>query len=436
MNINKINAKKSLYLIYLPFVIFFTIMLIWHFMLPPKNDDLWFSAKYFEQNIFSYLEWRYETWTSRVLIEFFLLPLAGLPRMVWNFLDSIVFLLIAVLIPKITLNAGNINEKKLVIYNSLSCILVLIYIFTISSALSSAGYIATTLNYIWPLFFGLLHFYLVKKYLFNENNSGTKEKIAIYGIILFALIIAINQELMLFIVSEVYFFIILYCLYNKVKIPNSILIIFSIIFLGFINFFLCPGNYARYPHEISTWFPDYYTLTLINKIDLGITVLLNRIILLYGPINLLFMGVLGVYVYSITKKKIPILISLMPIIIIISLGLMSLIGYLPIVEFLTEGITKYGLLKSNLNHILIISFVYSILIFSIIYGLIQIYKYNGKKLSYIIFCLLIIGFASQMMRGFSPTCWVSGERLDIYYNFFITCATYLLTVKLVERINR
>jgi hypothetical protein len=432
MNINKINEKKSSFLIYIPFVIFFLIMFIWHFMLHPKNDDLWFSAKFFEQNIFSYLTWRYETWTSRVLIEFLLVPLAGLPRMIWNFLDSIVFVLIAVLIPKITLNTKNIKEKKLIIYNSLSCILVLIYIFTISNGLSSAGYIATTLNYTWPLFFGLLHFYLVKTYIFNENNLKTPAKIAIYLIMFIALIFAINQELMLFLISEVYFFIILYCIYNKVKIPNIILLTLSILFLSFLNFYLCPGNHLRYIKEISTWLPDYYKLTLVNKIDLGITVLFNRIILSYGLINLFFLGVLGVYVHSITKKKISILISLTPIIIIVILGLMILIGYIPIVEFLNEGVTQYGLLNSDIKHISIIFIIYSIIIFSVIYNLIQIYKYKGKKFSSIIFCLLIIGIASQLMRGFSPTCWATGERWEIYYYFFITFATYILTIELLE----
>ena len=431
LNFNKINAKKS-FLKYLPFVIFFAIIFIWHFTLPRLGDDLMFGKVYHHYNIFNYLSLRYEIWSSRSLIEFFVVPLTGLPRIIWNFFDSIVFLLMAVLIPKIFLNMEKIDEKKSVIYNSLSCIMVLIYIFTTTEALASAGYVATTLNYTWPLFFGLLHFYLVKKYVFSENKSSTKQKIAIYATMIFALIFAINQEMMLVIVSVAYLLIVLYCLRNKVKIPNSVFFMVFIIFLEFLNVYLCPGNHLRYYHEISHWFPDYYNLTLVNKIDLGITVLLNRIVLLYSLISLFLFAILPIYLRSITKKKFPVMISLIPLIIVVTLGLMNLMGYMPIVDFIKVGMTKYGLVHSNLKHILIISSIYAVIIFSVMYTLIKIYKHGEKKLSSIIFCLLILGFTSQMMRGFSPTCWASAQRWEIYYYFCVTCATYILSVELLE----
>lgn len=432
MNIDKVHLKKSL-LKYLPFFILFAIIFTWHFTLPRFGDEVMFAKMYHKQNIFNYLTFRYETWSSRLLIEFFVLPFSALPRVIWNFFDSIVFLLIAVLIPQIAFNIKKIDEKRLFIYNSLSCVIVLLYIFTTSrGVLGSAGYIATTLNYTWPLFFVLLHFYLVKKYLFNDNNASKKQKIAIYAVMLFALIFSINQEMMLLLVSEVYFFMILYCLYNKVKIPNTIFFMLLIISLDFLYVYSCPGNHLRYSHEILHWFPDYYKLTLVNKIDLGITPLLNRIVLLYSLINLFFFGILGVYVYSITKKKIPIVISLIPLMFVVTLGVMNLMGYTPLIGFMKAGITKYGLLHSNLKHILINSSIYAIMIFSVIYSLIRIYKHGKRRLSFIIFCLLILGFTSQMIRGFSPTVWGGGQRWEIYYYFCIACATYLLSVDLLE----
>jgi hypothetical protein len=431
LNFNEINAKKS-FLKYLPFIIFFAIIFTWHFTLPRFGDELAFAKVYHNQNIFNYLYNDYEGWSSRLLIEFFLVPLAGLPRIIWNFFDSIVFLLIAVLIPKVIFNMEKIDAKKSFIYNSLSCIFVLIYIFTTTSALDSAGYIATTLNYTWPLFFGLLHFYLLKKYVFHENNTSTKQKIVIYAIMIFALIFAINQEMMLVLVSVAYLFIILYCLYNKVKIPNTVLFMLFIISLEVLNVYLCPGNHVRYYHEISMRFPTYYNLTLVNKIDLGITVLFYRIVLLYSLTSLVFFGILGTYVYSITKNKFSVIFSLLPLIIVVTLGLMNLIGYMPLIHFIEMGMTKYGLLHSNLKHILIISSIYAIIIFSVMYSLIKIYKHGDKKISFAIFCLLILGFTSQMMRGFSPTVWASEQRWEIYYYFCVTCASYILSVELFE----
>lgn len=137
-------------------------------------------------------------------------------------------------------------------------------------------------------------------------------------------------------------------------------------------------------------------------------------------------------VYFTSKKKIAMLISLIPIIIIITLKLMVLIDYMPIVTFLNAGVTKYGLLHSNLKHVLINSSIYIIIISSVMYSLITLYKYGEKKLSYIIFCLLILGFGSQMVKGFSPTVWASNERWEIYYYFCVAFATYLLSINLLE----
>ena len=57
---------------------------------------------------------------------------------------------------------------------------------------------------------------------------------------------------------------------------------------------------------------------------------------------------------------------------------MKLVGYMPLIHFIQAGITKYGLLHSNLEHILIISSIFAIIIFSVMFSLIQIYK-NGDK---------------------------------------------------------
>ena len=70
MNIDKINAKKS-FLKYLPFITFFIIIFIWHFTLKPVGNELDFAKVDYNYNIFNYLSIQYETWTSRLLIEFF-----------------------------------------------------------------------------------------------------------------------------------------------------------------------------------------------------------------------------------------------------------------------------------------------------------------------------------------------------------------------------
>ena len=111
LNFNKINAKEIIFKISSIYYIFCNHIHM-AFYITPFGDDIYFAKVYHNQNIFNFLYIRYESWTSRLLIEFFLVPLAGLPKIVWNFFDSIVFLLIAVLIPKVIFNMEKIDAKK------------------------------------------------------------------------------------------------------------------------------------------------------------------------------------------------------------------------------------------------------------------------------------------------------------------------------------
>ena len=112
--------KNNYYLI--PFFIFFIVLLLFHYFLPTyTGDDLYFSKIVSEYpSIFHFLFDRYENWSSRFIIEFFLTSLAPLPGEVWKFLDSIIFLIISISIPKIFIKEKISLNRKL-INNTASC---------------------------------------------------------------------------------------------------------------------------------------------------------------------------------------------------------------------------------------------------------------------------------------------------------------------------
>ena len=133
----KLHVKKSSLLMYLPLIIFFIIIFLWHSRLIPAGMT-YTLVRCITSRIYLFLAWHYETWTSRLIIEFFITIFAGLPQIIWNIIDSAIFTLIAVIIPKITFNDNKINEKIIDLL-LLSCVLVLLYIYTINGALWSRG---------------------------------------------------------------------------------------------------------------------------------------------------------------------------------------------------------------------------------------------------------------------------------------------------------
>ncbi len=109
------NLKK--YYKYVPFIIFFVVLLIWHWKIPLMADDLTFKGIISRHPLFplngnSYLEYRYSSWSSRTLIEFNLGILLSLPGKIWKLLDSIVFVLIPFLITKISIDSEKLSNKK------------------------------------------------------------------------------------------------------------------------------------------------------------------------------------------------------------------------------------------------------------------------------------------------------------------------------------
>lgn len=165
------NIKKyKNYLFLLPFLFLFLILLNWHHSIGLSADDLFFYTIPQESDIISFVIERYDIWSSRTLIEYVLCHILQLPLILWWYLDSLIFTFIGILTFKL------IDGKHKIFYATLSCVLCLSFIFSSYFALSSAGFITTTINYTWPLFSGLLAIYFKKScckgYRQNKKNIG------------------------------------------------------------------------------------------------------------------------------------------------------------------------------------------------------------------------------------------------------------------------
>lgn len=443
-----------------PFILLFGILLFVHLLMPMYFGDYYSFSKILNSDysqIFNFLINRYETWTSRILIDFFLVPLAMLPGIIWKVLNSLILLGIAFLMSKLFLNINKLNYIKENIYqkmdkskntffsiefkyNSLACFIFLFAIIGSYVALNSAGVVVTTINYIWPLFFGMLNFYLIIKYFFKNKDMGIElinktplmKKIFIYFILIFSLLFATNNEMMLCIMLGTYILTIIYCRIKKINIPKIIYFILLIIFFSFVYVLYSPGNSNRLIIETNFWFPTYNNLNTLDKILIGPTTLLNNAITTQEIPALLFSLVLGIYTYFVSNRKkiINTIISFIPILILGVFYVMSLLGFSSIIDFVKGGVTQYGLLFADLNTIIICIVLYLIITLSVLYTLFVIYKNKRSTVSYILFSLLLLSVGSVTIMGFSPTVWASQGRWFIYYYFLITFAIFLMIAEL------
>lgn len=418
------NFKK--YYKYIPFIVFLILLLMYHWKLVVATADYpTFKTIISKHPLFSlasdgYLGYRYATWSSRSLIEFNVGVLVSIPAEIWRILDSVIFVAIAVLISKMFVK----KEESNLFYNLLACLLVGLFIISFSKVLESAGWLATTTNYIWPFCFILMHFYLLKDHVFKNKDATKFKKVLVNIILIITLLEAISSEQLLVMVAGAYFFIIIYCLYKKIKIPKIFYVCVVLIFLNFIYDFYCPGNVNRVKVVTKLGFPDYVKFNIVNKLDVGTNYFLSWILMAKDILSVIFFILLGVYIYLIDNKKKIVFIPLIMIAII----------YFSHLDYFNLTTLKYGLLSLDLKRLLSCLCAYLIVLLVILYSIYLIYKNKNNQLSYIIFSLLILGFVSVVISGFTPSLTSDG-RIFLYYGFIMLILDYLLIINIKNKIN-
>ncbi|MEI8199508.1 MAG: DUF6056 family protein [Eubacteriales bacterium] len=399
---------------YFPFVIFAVGMSVIHaFMTMGFGDDSSFSIVLSDNNVtvISYIITRYNLWSSRVFIEATLVLLARLP-LLWKILDTAVVVLSAVSISKLipTVNARKTNWI-------ITCILF-IYPF---QQMSSAGWIATTLNYYWPLAFGLFAMIPIRKILFNEKIR--KYEYVFYSL---ALLYAANQEQMCAILLAVYPAFTIYLFLKKrlrsYMILQSLISVASLVFI-----FTCPGNFARKSQEIGNWFPQYDGISFIHKIEMGFSSSLFEFIMKPNFVFAVFCGTLFLCMLISHKDTKYRIIAAVPFVSCLIFGVFSesFGGLFPKIIAVKRSMTELGTVadwtswRSWVPDILLLSICLCIL-----FSLYNVFK--NKNYSILSIFIILLGFGSHMIMAFSPTIWVSGERTYIFMYFsFMICTVFL-----------
>ena len=428
------NFKK--YVKYIPFLIFLIILLCYHWKLAVVTADYpTFQTIVSKHPLLSltkngFLSYRYATWSSRSLIEFNVGVLVSVPTEIWRILDSVIFAAIAVLLSKLLAN----NNESPFFYNCLACLFVGLFILTFSKILESAGWLATTTNYIWPICFILIHFYLLKEFILKNKDISKFKRTIIYLILIITLLEAISSEQLLVMVGGAYLFTIVYCLYKKIEIPKLIYLFIIIILFNFIYDFCCPGNINRVKVVTKLGFPDYANFNIINKLDVGINYFLSWILMAKDLFSEIFLALLGVYTYLISNKKKITIITLIPCLAVLFFASLRFANFTTVYSYFDLTNLKHGLLSLGFIRMLSCGVMYLIITLIPLYSIYLIYKDN-KKLGYFIFVLLILGFGSVIISGFTPSLTSDG-RIYLNYLFVMIILDYLLVDKILEFKNK
>jgi len=233
------------------------------------SDDAWFSTMLDQYSILGFLNWRFHTWSSRVILEGILVVLAHSDFIVWRILDTLVCLLLVWAISQIL----DMQDWHAPLWITLSLCLLPVGI------LYPAGWIATSTNYLWPLTAGMVSLVPLVRSL-RRDTARTMRR----GGYLLALLIAANQEQIAAVLFGIYLCHLIgwYVVkrremaqemnaieYEKKPqvypfLPELVILLASLAFIV-----LCPGNTSRNIQEMSSWFPEYPNYSMGERLLMG-----------------------------------------------------------------------------------------------------------------------------------------------------------------------
>lgn len=237
---------------------------------PGLEDDLIFAGYWERRPHLEFLKLRYRTWTSRLIIEAGLMALAAADPLIWRFLNIAVILLFVWITADLF---GTENKLK-------AQVLFFVVLWLVPpGSLCSAGWITTTVNYLWCLTLGLVALRPIKHWLSGENCPGWE-----YVICPLCVLYAANIEQMCAILLGTYAVFGIYLGFSYLrfshkkilshkKLSRSFLRIF-IIQLSLVLTQLClicasPGNQKRMIYESNRFFPEFTQMHTGGKLLMG-----------------------------------------------------------------------------------------------------------------------------------------------------------------------
>lgn len=414
----RVFIKKMTSREYLPLWIFAAVQIVYHMMMrePEGSDALrYFRCQLDAFSLKDYLHIRYETWTSRLLIEGVLVFVARNVTL-WKVLDWVIWVFLAWAF------VGLFPKEKRALASWAVLGFLLIYPM---KDLKTAGWIATGVNYTWTLAFGAFSLHGAAKAV-----RGEKAPVFLWVLYAFAALYAANMEQVAAVLVAVNVCAAAYCLMKKEKFAVCGTVWISLVVSAAEMLFIlrCPGNAARNLDEIATRMPGFVSYGFLDKLGLGFMDTMHHLAASANLMFLCYAVLLAALVFAKTEHVGCRLAAVFPAVLNI-----ALVGFYATLKIYFPKFFKLmkksrpidgGNYHMAANYVPV--FLYLLLIGCVILSLIAVCRTYFELFGQMI--LLATAFATRVVMGFTPTIYVSQERTFLYlYMMLGISGTFLLT---------
>ena len=407
--------------------LFILELVLMFFITPNKYDDKVFLESVTGTSVWSYVGPRYYTWSSRLIIEFILCSVLKISKYLWILIEALMVTLAGYSISKLFVKNNESKKENTIMLTSM----ILIYPIVL---MNGAGWAATTINYMWPLATGLFALIPIRK-IWDEE----KIKFWQYPLYIIAMIFATNQEQVCAILLGTYLLFTVFLIIKNKKIHPFMIVQTLIVIASLIFILTCPGNAARTETEIKNQFKDFEMLTILDKIGLGLTSTMGLIIKNGNIVFALMSMLIAVNIFLNYKEKLYRIVALVPVFSILTLSyfIRTVDEVFPYFSTLRGILVKEDIILTagNCNNLFnVIPVMFACINFiCIIMSLLLMFKNLKNNMALLVF---LIGFASRLIMGFSPTVFLSGERTMIFFEFAMIIVSILIWQEIIKKTDK
>lgn len=386
------------------FIIFLIIIAVLSFVKFAKidGDSGYFGAVELDK-LADFTAMRYQTWTSRNIIEAILVISCHFPML---FALANVFFcgVLYKSVYGVTKKKTDSRQLEFIVATSILASLI-------PAALNSAGYIPTIINYLWPVSALTYVIYILKQ-------LATRQKLLLrqYVFAVLAVIFGANSEQCAALLFGAVIVSLGYLIYLRkkkgFKLPKFIFVLFTISIASLIHIATCPGNAQRIIIETEVHFPDFAKLGFFNKILLGFSDIVTDMFAVVHPFYIAALLILGIAIIvakkSIKNKLARIALALLSFTLSGAL-LFEYYYHNATGDFLLTRIPHFAEHGDSLRYQLSMLAFVIVLVGYLIYCF---YILGKKKLfpAAVLGVFLIAGVLSKVIIGFSPSIFDSAFR--------------------------
>lgn len=369
------------------------------------GDDIYFTEAARHMGIIDFLGLRFDTWTSRVVIEFFLYFFSQ-NSFLFRVVDALMYGLLAWSLYKL-LPVPKARWSNWLVVLLIAFIPVEIYF--------SAGWLTTNVHYLWVTTLGVFSLIPLRKIADGSRFAWYE-----YPAYLIALVYAVNNEQLMVAVGLSYGLFFLYRLFTRRKIEVFVLLGGGISLASLAVALWSPGNAARKAAEILNWFPAFDQLSILKKVEMAFASTFFQFFFNIDGIFLALTFLIMVLMWKRFRNPADRILGAIPF------GIISFFGYFykgakvvlaflentdraELIHVIRRPAIDYGTVL-NLDYGMLVPAYILVLIGagSILYCLYRIFE--GRSRLRLVLAVLGTGLLTRLLMGLSPTLFASGLR--------------------------